>query len=203
MDDYCEQCGDECEGTCEAFEPDAVTREQPAEDKALLELTKLINITPELLQPILAQLSDSLLKRLEGQILTSLKLVVEKECGTKIKELSQELMTKTFAEVIESQVVIAKTNSWDSKKTTIKDAIRSELDDKLKSFYSQDSAKQLVQEAVQKMLKKDLDKIATEAVNEFKQDVCQQINKQAMQEITKAIAGVISSDNKLLAVLKA
>lgn len=199
----CDECGYEDCACDENNELEDVVREQSVEDKALLELTKLINITPELLQPILAQLSDSLLKRLEERLFTSLKLVVEKECGTRIQELSKELMTKTFTEVVESQVVIAKTNSWDSKKTTIKDAIRSELDDKLKSFYSQDSAKQLVQEAVQKMLKKDLDKIATEAVSEFKQDVCQQINKQAMQEITKAIAGVISSDNKLLAVLKA
>lgn len=200
----CIYCGEDCYGECDGCNEDLLLEteaEKGAKNEALKKLCELVNLTPEIANPILSKVADEASRRLEDHLMKQLKVLIEKACGDQIKVMAKAHMEKTFLEVISSSIVIAN-SGWREKKVQIKDVIKEELDSKIKSMYGKDEVSRIATKAVEDLLRKDIDNIAKQSVQDFKNDISDQINKEAMQNITKAIAGAIGSDNKLLAILK-
>ena len=155
-----------------------------------------------MLGEILANISKDVAMTMRRELMSSMRSLVEKECGKLIKEMAKGELKNIFLDVISSQVVISG-GGWEEKRMSIKQIIFNEYQEKLKNFYNKGEVNTLAQTAVRDLLAKDIESMSKEAINQFKKDLSDEVNKTAMQNITKAIAGAISSDSKLLAILKA
>lgn len=170
--------------------------------ESVKKLGSFFDISKDMLGEILANISKDVAMTMRRELMSSMRSLVEKECGKLIKEMAKDELKNIFLDVISSQVVIAEVG-WKEKRLEIKEIIFNEYQEKLKSFYGKDEVNKLAQRAVRELLEKDLQSMSKDAIEQFKKDLSDEVNKNAMQNITKAIAGAISSDSKLLAILKA
>lgn len=170
--------------------------------ESIKKLGSFFDVSNDMLKEILANIGIDIARTMRGEIMAAMRKLVEIECGKLIKEMAKVELKSIFLDVISSQVVVAEVG-WKEKRLEIKEIIFKEYQEKLNSFYNKEQVNALAQVAVKDLLSKDIEAMSKDAINQFKKDLSDEVNKTAMQNITKAIAGAISSDSKLLAILKA
>lgn len=197
------ECNDECEiKECEhsfAFKQNVFKLKDMELGKVVIErLRGTFGVDEEMAEKLATSLCDSVISYATRDMLKIIKMAVERQAWKYVTSITKEWLGQQVEHAVKEEIGILDTSAASGKinRTTIQDIV-------LKQYKQviQGDSRYSAQSALDDIIKGEATRQVAETIEELKQETIEKFNKEMMKKMMQGMAGAISDDKRLLALL--